>query len=71
MFSPIFLPLTLSDGSVTYVNTDHIVSIYRTPGASTTVVCCTDDQAGEFRDVLELPSTILEMIQEATDFPNN
>lgn len=71
MFAPLFLPLTLKDGSVTYVNTDHIVSLYRAPGSSTTAVCCVDDQPGEFRSVVELPSTILELIQEATDFPNN
>lgn len=71
MFTPLFLPLTLKDGSVTYVNTDHIVSLYRAPGASTTAICCTDDRDGEFRQVIELPDTILMLIQEATDFPNN
>lgn len=71
MFAPLFLPLTLNDGSITYVNMDHIVSLYRPTGASITVICCTDDQADEFRQVREHPSTILEMIREATDFPNN
>lgn len=71
MFAPLFLPLTLNDGSITYVNTDHIVSLFRAPGSSVTAICCTDDRDGEFRQVREHPSTILEMIQEATDFPNN
>lgn len=71
MFCPFFLPLTLEDGSITYVNSDHIVSLYRAPGSAKTCVCCTDDQAGEFRQVRETPGSILAMIQEATDFPNN
>lgn len=71
MFTPLFLPLTLADGSLTYINTEHIVSIYRAPGSITTSICCTDDQAGEFRQVKETPGRILAMMQEATDFPNN
>jgi hypothetical protein len=71
MFAPLFLPLTTQDGSVIYVNADHIVTLYRAPGSSTTAISCTNDHPDECLQVLELPSTILEMIQEATDFPNN
>jgi hypothetical protein len=71
MFAPLFLPLTLDDGSVIYLNTDHIVTIYRAPKHHLTSISCTNDSPDECVRVVELPSTILEMIQEATDFPNN
>ena len=71
MFAPLFLALTTEDGSVIYLNADHIVTIYRAPKHHLTSISCTNDVPGEIVQVLELPSTILEMIQEATDFPNN
>jgi hypothetical protein len=71
MFAPLFLPLTTQDGSVIYVNADHIVTIYRSPNRNLTSISCTNDRPDECLRVVELPSTILEMIQEATDFPNN
>jgi hypothetical protein len=71
MFSPIFICLTLHTGRLIYVNADHIVSFSKVAGNPYTYLHCLDDAPEEVRQVRETPEQIMDIINEATDFPNN
>jgi hypothetical protein len=60
-----FLELTLNDAAATtiYINSDHVVAVYRTPKAVATTVACVSG-GGERRQIYAVRETPEEIAEE-------